>query len=78
MCCVCQTSGAQLTSGPGGSRLCCTWCRTRRYQSEAAFGRKAKKVWEDEIGVEEYMPTDQVRKNTFLKGKGHHFDGFNT
>ncbi|KAF0312805.1 Potassium channel subfamily K member 4 [Amphibalanus amphitrite] len=35
--------------------------RTRRYQSEAIFGKKAKRVWEDEIGQEEYMPTNQVR-----------------
>lgn len=45
------------------SRLCCRWCRIRRLVSERIPGmnpRKYKKVIDDVIGEEDYMPTDQI------------------
>ncbi|XP_043216956.1 TWiK family of potassium channels protein 7-like [Amphibalanus amphitrite] len=42
------------------SRLCCRWCRTTRYKEERKPGKRAKRVSEDEVGKEEYMPTDEV------------------
>jgi len=42
------------------SRICCRWCRGRRYQSEAGFGKKVKRLANDNIGGEDYMPTGQV------------------
>jgi len=45
------------------SRMCCRWCREVRLVSERLPGqtdRKAKKVHEDIVGEEYYMPTDEV------------------
>ncbi|KAF0292940.1 TWiK family of potassium channels protein 7 [Amphibalanus amphitrite] len=43
------------------SRCICRWCRTRRYQNEAGMGQRRKRLWEDDVGKEDYMPTDQVQ-----------------
>ena len=45
------------------SRLCCRWCRVRRRMSERLPGqslRHCKKVIDDDIGHEDYMPTDEI------------------
>ena len=42
------------------SRCICRWCRSRRYQNEAALGKRRKRLWDDNVGKEDYMPTDQV------------------
>jgi len=45
------------------SRICCRWCRVRRRISERLPGqslRKCKKVIDDDIGHEDYMPTDEI------------------
>jgi len=45
------------------SRICCRWCRIRRRVSERLPGqsiRKCKKVIDDDIGHEDYMPTDEI------------------
>ena len=43
------------------SRCICRWCRNRRYQNEAGMGQRRKRLLDDDVGKEEYMPTDQVR-----------------
>ncbi|XP_037080376.1 TWiK family of potassium channels protein 7-like [Pollicipes pollicipes] len=42
------------------SRVCCRWCRARRYQAEAGFGKKVRRLVNDQVGHEAYMPTAQV------------------
>ncbi|XP_037082128.1 TWiK family of potassium channels protein 7-like [Pollicipes pollicipes] len=46
------------------SRICCRWCRSRRYKAEALFGKKVKRVSDDVVGQEEYMPTKNVHVPT--------------
>ncbi|XP_037074693.1 potassium channel subfamily K member 18-like [Pollicipes pollicipes] len=43
------------------SRLCCRWCRSTRYQSERVAGKKTKRLSDDTVGKEPYMPTDEVQ-----------------
>lgn len=45
------------------SRLCCRWCRARRLVSERVPGmnpKKYKKLIDEVVGDEDYMPTDQI------------------
>ncbi|XP_037094143.1 TWiK family of potassium channels protein 7-like [Pollicipes pollicipes] len=43
------------------SRICCRWCRSRRYRSEAGPGKRAKRLSDDVVGSENFMPTDKVQ-----------------
>jgi len=43
------------------SRWCCCWCRVSRYANEALPGKRKKRITEDDIGKEDYMPTEQVQ-----------------
>ncbi|KAF0305353.1 TWiK family of potassium channels protein 7 [Amphibalanus amphitrite] len=42
------------------SRVCCRWCRSSRYKQLRAPGKRAKRVSDDLVGKEEYMPTDEI------------------